>query len=174
MKKIVKLTESDLVKIVKRVLKEQGVLGTLGSRSAFNLSKSSPTEVPAGRTPQVQDDPRGVNTECYQKNINNLVNACKRNESKYVPDKDAKYIAEQLRDEMEGLGIYHMDIYSTLDYLKNDTPKFCRVSNAFNFNNENLAQWFEDELTLLPDLVWGKLENHGRNLNIGDACSTAS
>ena len=168
--KIIKLTESDLVKIVKRVLKEQGVLGTLGSRSAFNLSKSSP----AGKTPQLQDDPTGINTECYQRNINNLVNVCKHNESKYVPDKDAKYIAEQLRDKMEGLGIYHIDIYNTLDYLKNDTPKFCRVSNAFNFNNENLAQWFQDELTLLPDLVWGKLENHGRNLNVGDACSTAS
>ena len=170
MKKVIKLTESDLVKIVKKVLNEQ-LIGTLAGRSAFNLSKSTPK---GSRLPTPETDSPEEDLTCYHININNLVNVCKRNESKYVPDKDAKYIAEQLRDEMEGLGIYHTDIYSTLDYLKNDTPKFCRVSNAFNFNNENLAQWFDDELTLLPDIVWKKLENHGRNLSVGDACSTAS
>ena len=165
MKKIVTLTESDLVRIVKKVLNEQGVIGTLGGRTPINLSKS----YPVGRTPRIMDDPTGPDDTCYIENIHNLVNKCKENEYKYVPDSDAKFIAKQLFDKMNGISFG--EAIETLKYLQNDNAaKFCRVSNAFNYNNENLAQWIQDEFSLPRKTVWDTIKKHANELNLGDKC----
>ena len=168
MKKIIRLTESDLVNIVKKVLNEQ-LIGTLAGRSAFNLSKS----YPVGRTPRVMDDPTGDEPEyleCRYKNIHALVNECKKNEYKYRPDKDAFYIAKQLYDAMNGISLG--GAASTLKYLEKDNAsKFCRVSNAFKYDNENLAQWIEDELSLPVESVWGLLKKHFDELGLSDECT---
>ena len=170
MKKIIRLTESDLVNIVKKVLNEQ-LIGTLAGRSAFNLSKTSP-EPYAGKTPNIQDDPTGGEPqylECRYKNIHALVNECKKNEYKYTPDKDAFYIAKQLYDAMNGISFG--GAASTLKYLQKDNAsKFCRVSNAFKYDNENLAQWIEDELSLPVESVWGLLKKHFDELKLPDEC----
>ncbi len=172
MKKIVTLTESDLVRIVKKVLNEQGVIGTLGGRTPipqqrFNLSKN----VPGGRapSPHTLDDITGPDDTCYIENIHNLVNKCKQNEYKYVPDSDAKFIAKQLFDKMNGVSFG--EAIKTLEYLQNDNAaKFCRVSNAFNYNNENLVQWIQDEFSLPRKTVWDTIKKHANELNLGDKC----
>jgi hypothetical protein len=170
MKKVIKLTESDLVRIVKKVLNEQ-LVGTLAGRSAFNLSKSSPKTY-AGRTPRIADDPLGgepENAECRNKNIHILVNECKKNEYKYKPDKDAFYIAKQLYDAMNGISFGGAS--STLKYLQKDNAtKFCKVSNAFKYDNQNLAQWIQDELSLPVESVWGILKKHFDELKLPDEC----
>ena len=150
MKKIVKLTESDLVNIVKKVLNEQ-LIGTLAGRSAFNLSKSTPKTY-AGRTPRVMDDPLGNETElqsCRYKNIHELVN--------------------ELYDAMNGISFG--GAASILIYLEKDNAaKFCRVSNAFKYDNQNLAQWIIDELSLPDDIVWLRLKKHFNELKLPDEC----
>ena len=174
-KKIVTLTESDLVRIVRKVLNEQGVIGTLGGRTPvaqqrFNLSKSTPkgSKMPAPETDSPDED-----FTCYIENIHNLINKCKKNESKYIPDNDAKYIAKQLYDAMNGISFG--EAIKTLEYLQNDNAdKFCRVSNAFNYNNENLAQWIEDELSLPANKVWDTLKKHANELSLGDKCWTGA
>ena len=171
MKKVIRLTESDLVNIVKKVLKEQ-LIGTLASRPAFNLSKSGPAEIPAGRTPQVQDDPTHIIDHCYIENIYNLVNKCKNNKSQYRPDKDAYYIAKQLHDAMDGFSI-GVNTMNTLKYI-DDAAKFCRVSNAFIYDGKNLATWIEEEISLQPDLVWNVLKKHANKLSLGDKCWTGA
>lgn len=166
MKKVIKLTESDLVRIVKKVLNEQ-LIGTLAGRSAFNLSKS----YPSGRTPRVMDDPRGKDDDtCYRQNILDLVLECNRNKSKYTPDKDAYFIAEQLHTAMKGFST-GTETLNTLHYLITDTPKFCKVSNAFNYDGENLAQWIDSEISIFPKSAWEKLKYHHRNLNLKDNCT---
>ena len=170
MKKVIKLTESDLVRIVKKVLNEQ-LVGTLAGRSAFNLSKSSPKTY-AGRTPRIADDPLGgepENAECRNKNIHILVNECKKNEYKYKPDKDAFYIAKQLYDAMNGISLGGAG--STIKYLEKDNvTKFCKVSNAFKYDNQNLAQWIQDEFTLPIESIWPYLKKHFKELNLPDEC----
>ena len=159
-----------MVNIVKKVLNEQ-LIGTLAGRSAFNLSKSTPKTY-AGRTPRVMDDPLGNETElqsCRYKNIHELVNECKKNEYKYKPDKDAYYIAKQLYDAMNGISFG--GAASILIYLEKDNAaKFCRVSNAFKYDNQNLAQWIIDELSLPDDIVWLRLKKHFNELKLPDEC----
>jgi hypothetical protein len=172
-KKIIRLTESDLVRIVRKVLNEQGVIGTLGGRTPvaqqrFNLSKS----YPVGRTPRVMDDPTGgepETAECRYKNLHTLVNECKKNEYKYKPDKDAFYIAKQLYDAMNGVSFGGAGF--TIKYLEKDNAtKFCKVSNAFKYDNQNLAQWIQDEYTLPIEGIWPLLKKHFNELNLGDEC----
>jgi hypothetical protein len=171
MKKVIRLTESDLVNIVKKVLKEQ-LIGTLASRPAFNLSKSGPAEISSTKTPQVQDDITNIIDDCYMENIYNLVNKCKNNKSLYQPDKDAYYIAKQLYEAMDGFSI-GVNTMNTLKYI-DDAAKFCRVSNAYNYDGKNLATWIEEEVSLQPDLVWNVLKKHANKLNLGDKCWTGA
>ena len=165
MKKVVRLTEFDLVRIVKKVLNEQ-LIGTLAGRSSFNLSKSQPS---SSRTPQVQDDITGESDTCVRQNILDLVLHCNKNKSKYMPDKDAYFIAKQLYTSMKGFST-GTETLNTLHYLITDTPKFCRVSNAFNYDGENLAQWIDAEISIFPKTAWAELKNHSRNLNLKDNC----
>jgi hypothetical protein len=166
-KKIIRLTESDLVRIVRKVLNEQ-LIGTLASRPAFNLSKSAP-KTSSSRTPQVQDDITGESDACTRQNIRDVVNQCKKDKSKYNPDKDAYYIAKQLYTAMKGIST-GTETLNTLHYLISDTPKFCRVSNAFNYDGENLAQWLDSEISLYPKLVWRELKSHAEKLKLTDNC----
>ena len=163
-------------KHIKGLYEQLGPLMSLGSRNTvtprFNLEKGGQMSG-ARRLPSPEGDTPASDLTCYVKNIHNLVNKCKKDESKYIPDNDAKYIAKQLYDAMNGLSFG--GAFTTLEYLKKDNAsKFCRVSNAFNYNNENLAQWIEDEISLPPDIVWKYIEKHSKELYLGDACFTGA
>ena len=152
------------------------LISSLGSRTTatprFNLEKGGQMSG-ARRLPSPEGDTPASDLTCYVKNIHNLVNKCKKDESKYIPDNDAKYIAKQLYDAMNGLSFG--GAFTTLEYLKKDNAsKFCRVSNAFNYDNENLAQWIENEISLPPDIVWKYIEKHSKELYLGDACFTGA
>jgi hypothetical protein len=44
------------------------------------------------------------------------------------------------------------------------------VSNAFKYDNQNLAQWIQDELSLPVESVWGILKKHFDELKLPDEC----
>jgi hypothetical protein len=171
MKKIVRLTESDLVKIVKRVLNEQGALGALGSRTALNLSKSGPPKVSAAKTPRIMDDPTNRVDDCYYENIKKLVNYCKDNEYKFKPDEESKKITLKLHDNIDGISFG--GAIDTLKTIK-DEVQFCKVSNGYRYNGENLAMQINDEISLPTDNVWNILKKHSQKLNLGDKCWTGA
>jgi hypothetical protein len=168
MKKVVRLTESDLVKIIKKVLNEQGVLGTLSSRASLNLSKSGPPKVSAAKTPRVMDDPTNLIDDCYYENIKKLVNYCKDNEYKFKPDADSKKITLQLHDNIDGISFG--GALGTLEKIKDET-QFCKVSNGYRYNGESLAIQIKDEISLPTDIVWEKLKKFSAKFGIWDECN---
>jgi hypothetical protein len=168
MKKIVRLTESDLVKIIKKVLNEQGVLGALSSRTGLNLSKSGPPKVSSVRAPRIMDDPTNMIDDCYYENIKKLVSYCKDNEYKFKPDEESKKITLKLHDNIDGISFG--GAIDTLEEIKNEV-QFCKVSNGYRYNGENLAIQIKDEVSLPTDNVWEVLKKFSAKFGIWDECN---
>jgi hypothetical protein len=153
MKKIVRLTESDLVKIIKRVISEQGPIPNL-SKAPRGFS---------GKTPRILDDPAGGDDwACYVKNIKELVKWCRGNKNRFIPDSKSIDMSKELHNAMDGisLGISTMD---TIKKIKTQ-DEFCKISNFYNYDNQDLGEWIGDEILLPVNQVWDHLKGFAGNM----------
>lgn len=159
MKKVIRLTESDLVRIVKRVISEQPISGPLGAASRINLSKiprASKYNEFSGKTPRTELD--GSMSECenptpYEMQVKGYFTYCNKNKSKYsgglTPTQ--RYLIQDLYKSMEGLfstgTLSLLEKISTLD-------DFCKVAVNYNYENSerpgknDLYSWLDDETSI--------------------------
>ena len=154
MKKVIRLTESDLVRIVKRVISEQPII-PLGAARQINLSKSPRSDF-SGKTPRTELD--GSMSECenpipYEMQVKGYFTYCNKNKSKYsgglTPTQ--RYLIQDLYKSMEGLfstgTLSLLEKISTLD-------DFCKVAVNYNYENSerpgknDLYSWLDDETSI--------------------------
>lgn len=150
MKKVIRLTESDLVKIIKRVISEQGPLGPIGGISRI-------PKVPrnwSGRTPRIEDgSPSTIeckNSVPYEMQVKGYFSYCNKNKSKYSSNLNSsqRYLIQDLHKSMEGL--FSTGTLNLLEKIAtlND---FCKVAVNFNYENSerpgknDLYSWLDDE-----------------------------
>jgi hypothetical protein len=155
MKKVIRLTESDLVRIVKKVISEQG---SFGAARGINLSKGF-----SGKTPRVIDDPAGDDgSGCYLANIKQLVKWCKSNKNRFIPDSKSINLSKELHDAMDGISLG----ISTIDAIKKikTQDEFCKISNFYNYDNQDLGEWMDDEILLPLNQVWDNLKGFAGNM----------
>jgi hypothetical protein len=109
MKKIIKLTESDLTRLVKRVMSEQtGVNKFIQLNSdLLNMMLGNGTAA---------------------KNIQKVLNRCKR--SKTSPTSTSNGIADKINYGVQGAGTYESTVYAALKRVKN-SDELCTVSKSY-------------------------------------------
>ena len=112
MKKIIKLTESDLTRLVKRVMSEQMV----GAYSKAVIQLNS----------ELSNMMLGNGTAA--KNIQKVLNRCKR--SKTSPTSTSNGIADKINYGVQGAGTYESTVYAALKRVKN-SDELCTVSKSY-------------------------------------------
>ena len=144
MKKVIRLTESDLIDVIKKVMSEQ--LITLASRTSpvprINLSKSRPI---SGKPGFPEDSPVGDIPCEYdsQEKVEELFKEAKTWTSSSKDWQLVKPIAEEMKKQMEGLGSGNViDQFKKIDTKE----KLAALVKNWNYNNESLYQWISDEL----------------------------
>jgi len=164
MKKIVRLTESDLVRLVKKVIQNEQMLGGATRINLIKAPKSS------GRYPTEMGDTMDDSVECNIKNVKSVFNYCKKlkSNSEFKPDLESKKIAESLYKEMNGINIVSTGLYKTLESIK-DYKQFCKVDNSFFYENETLEQWINDEL-VHPQTISDSLKRIWKGIGHRDSC----
>lgn len=168
MKKVIRLTESDLVRLVKRVLMEQPItLPRVLPR--FDMAKGIKSTPKQGfRLPQDADTPS--DTECFEANIKKIFIYCNSKKSQFTPDDESKKIAKKLYDEMAGLNFTSRGLFNTLKSIK-DYKQFCKVNNSFHYEGDNLEQWIKDEL-VHPKDVSDSLKHIWKGIGHTDSCTS--
>jgi hypothetical protein len=185
MKKIIRLTESDIRRIVKRVIKEQGILGITSARTGINLSKPLPYGKPM---PSPQDGvDSGVEIRnlpmCQDKDYSQTVRELFMEISKTpkhtitIPKKGESYskvssdyylinYMKKLESSMEGLGGNDevLKIFSKLT-LK-DFSTIINNWKKFTNSNESLYGWLSGELGISWKEVWNSIGGFKNKLNI--------
>lgn len=164
MKKIVRLTESDLVRLVKKVIQNEQMLGAANRINLIKTPKSS------GRYPTEMGDTTDDSVECNSKNVKSIFNYCKKlkSNSEFKPDLESKKIAENLYKEMNGVNFTSTGLYKTLENIK-DYKQFCKVDNSFFYENETLEQWINDEL-VHPQTISDSLKRIWKGIGHRDSC----
>jgi antirestriction protein len=165
MKKVIRLTESDLVRLVKKVIQNEQILG---ATTRFNLAKG--TSKSTGRFPTESGDTPQDDVECNNKNVKSIFVYCKKNKSnsEFKPDLESKKIAENLYKEMKGINFVSTGLYKTLEKIK-DYKQFCKVDNSFLYESESLEQWIGDEL-VHPKTISDSLKRIWRGIGHSDSC----
>lgn len=160
----------NLSNIIKKVIKEQ-LLGISRApiSSRFNLSKSS-SSVRSSRLRSPESDGGGNDLSCHITNIKNTFDFCKKNKNKpqFKPDNESKKIAEDLHKNMEGLSS-GSNTYKTINSIK-DYVQFCKVYNSFNYDNETLDVWLNDEISIQEDILSPKLKKIYTEMGYEDQC----
>ena len=149
MKKIIKLTEWDLVHIIKKVIKEQTLLGAgdavrVGGRG-FDLSKS--TKTPSGKTPGTEmDDNEFMDCEyTSEEKIKHFFDEAK-NWKGSVDEKYMNSIIEKMKKE---LGSYFTgntnEFLRLLSQIKTE-PGMGYLIRTFKLNNKDLFNTLSSDL----------------------------
>lgn len=157
MKKIIKLTESELVKIIKRVISEQPILG-LASSNPVRINLSKTPQVGSSRLPFPETDAStetGINCKDRQLPIDKIAKQyfsyCNVNKSKFSGSlsNQQKYLMQDLHKSMDGV-----TSTGTLEILEK-IPKledFCKIVINFNYPNSqggnDLWSWLDDEYSI--------------------------
>jgi hypothetical protein len=133
MSRIIRLTESDLVKIVKRVIKEQpGIIGALSDPSNLGLSVSLGDETYRMRKCK-KDNPS-------KNKLSQLFKYCNKVQSDTNTNK-IKAWNDRLYKSMKGLGT-NKDFIQVLDEIKT-VNELSAIWRTFKYDNENLWQWMD-------------------------------
>jgi hypothetical protein len=169
MKKVVRLTESDLVRLVKKVLMEQPPITLPRVLPRFDVAKGIKSTPRQGfRQPQDADTPN--DTECFEVNVKKIFNYCNSKKSQFTPDDESKKIAKKLYDEMDGLNFTNTGLFNTLKSIK-DYKQFCKVNNSFYYDSENLEKWINDEW-VHPKDVSDSLQHIWKGIGHTDSCNS--
>jgi hypothetical protein len=159
MGRIIKLTENDIVRIVKKVLSEQPI-SPIGATSRINLSKL-PRNIKSsqwsGKTPRVEDGSPSIsdckNPTPYDMVVKQYFSYCNKNKSKYSGSltPNQKYLIQDLHKSMEGL--FSTGTLNLIEKISN-LSDFCRVALNYNYDNSerpgknDLYSWLEDEKSI--------------------------
>lgn len=165
MKKIVKLTEEQLVNIIQRVINEQGgaILGAARGASRLNLSKA-PRTTGARRIGYPEDSPI-EEVPCELEPIERI-KICLETAKTYSSSPSDVLFANKLGPEMEKemTGIGHGNILNKIGQIKTN-GQLRAIVDWFDKNSEySLYVWISDEVVLNKEEVVNKLENKGFNL----------
>jgi hypothetical protein len=156
MGQIIKITENDIIRIVKKVLSEQ-LVSPIGAASRINLSKAprvTKSSEFSGKTPKTEFD--GNTSECenpipYDMQVKGYFNYCKRNKSKYSTNltPTQRYLIQDLYKSMEGL--FSTGTLNLLEKIPT-LDDFCKVAINYNYENSeggnDLYSWIDDELSI--------------------------
>jgi hypothetical protein len=165
MKKVIRLTESDLVRLVKKAIQNEQILGAV---NRLNLTKGTPKT--PGRFPTESGDTPDDDIECNSQNVKSIFDYCKKRKSnsEFKPDIDSKKIAENLYKEMNGVNFVSTGLYKTLESIK-DYKQFCKVDNSFFYENETLEQWIDGEF-VHPIDISDSLKRIWQGIGHRDSC----
>ena len=123
MKKIIKLTESDLVKIVNKVISEQKV-----DEGIFDCIKNAYRVLKGMK--------RGFGTDYFQ-NMSRLENLIKKLKNLDVPNEKVMNELEKLKTKVSGLGMPQPRKDALIDLIDNSLYHFKKYSNV---NDQILTQ----------------------------------
>lgn len=165
MKKIIRLTESDLTRIVRRVIKEQAPLG-------LNLSKPTPNLTRGiGRLGRPDDGPDsgGNNTDDYydcsikkpmDKQVKEVFDSLEKSSQGSPSDKIKKYII-RLKNSMEGIGSTD-DVYNVFKEVKDKSTISSIIKNwkSVTKSSESLYEWISSEMTIRWVVLYSILESN--------------
>jgi hypothetical protein len=147
MSRIIRLSESDLVKIVKRVIKEQGIIGALADPSNVGLGVN--TDVGLGGSGGCKKDNPSKNK------LTQLFTYCNKVQSDTNTTK-IKAWNDRLYRSMKGLGT-NEDFIKVLDEIKT-INELAAIWKTFKYDNENLWQWMGGEMKYSWDDTWSHLK----------------
>jgi hypothetical protein len=141
MKRIIRLSESDLVRIVKQVLKEQGPIGTV---SRINLTKPTPSF--SGRPPRVELDGGDIGCEytpeekvrCFFQDAKTWTGGV---DEKYMND-----IIEKMKSSLSSL-TGDFEFLRLFGLIKSKAGMGYLVKN-FKMNNKNLFVILSEDNTI--------------------------
>ena len=156
MKKVIRLTESDLVKIVKQVLKEQGPIG-LASRTSFDLVKSPSSY--AGRTPKIEMD-GGDNMSC-ERTPEEKAKCFFEMAKNWTGGVDEKYMNDIIKKMKVSLSSLtgNFEFLRLLGLIKTKAGMGYLLKN-FKMNNKNLFEVLSKNYTLLWIQILSVLKNN--------------
>jgi hypothetical protein len=156
MKKTIKLTESELIGLIKKVINEQ----------RFNLTKSVPKGSRFGM-PET-DAGGGDDFMCKQYNIISAIKKCKKGD--YIPDDNSRKLGLELYNTMSGINFNHNKTYEVFKKIK-DSNEFCKIVKNFNYEKQPLDKWISGEW-LDKDNLWDNvLKNKLTTFIDRDFCS---
>ncbi len=165
MKKIVKLTEEQLVNIIQRVINEQGgaILGAARGASRLNLSKA-PRTTGARRIGYPEDSPI-EEVPCELEPIERIEICLKTAKTYSSSPSDISFaskLGSEMVEEMKGIG--HGDVLNKLGQITTK-GQLKAIVDWFDKNSEySLYEWIGDEVILNKKEVVKKLEGKGFNL----------
>jgi hypothetical protein len=145
MKKI-KLTESDLYRLVKRVLEEQSILGSLSDPSNTGLDVN------------MDIDPKSsygcLKTNSGKNKMSQLFSYCSKLQVQTNSPK-VKQWNDRLYNSMKGLGT-NEDLIKVFGELTS-IQDLASIWKTFKYDGENLWQWIEGERKYDWDTIWNSI-----------------
>lgn len=165
MKKIVRLTEEQLVNIIQKVINEQGgaILGAARGASRLNLSKAP--RMTGGRRIGFPEDSPIDEIPCELQSIERI-EICLKTAKTYSSSPSDISFASKLGPEMEKemRGIGHGDVLDKIGQIKTK-GELKAIVDWFDKNSEySLYEWISDEVILNKKEVVDKLEGKGFDL----------
>jgi hypothetical protein len=175
MKRIIRLTESDLVRLVKRVIKEQSITPrfNISNTPRFNISKGPGGF--SGKTPRSEYDDGVVNfdhpirTKSKDWVRETFVNA---HELHGKSDSNSHSIAKQLHTDIEGLG--SGEILKTLRAIKTIEQLSSVITSYYELYKLSLYVEIENEFSTSWDSLWLSIKRLNPNVTLFNPISMES
>ena len=156
MKRIIRLTEGELVKIIEQMMVEP----------IFNVSKNTGF---AGRTPKVEDgvdvDMDLISSKCEVKKtmemiIKEIFSSLEKSSTSSSNEKVKKYI-NRLKNSMEGLGSTE-DVYNVFREIKDKETISSVIKNwkSVTKSNDSLYEWISSEMTVRWVMIYSILQKN--------------
>lgn len=164
MKRIIRLTESDLVRLVKRVIKEQSILSG-GNNPMFNISKG--TGEFSGKTPRSETDNSVVDFDHpIRAKSKDWVRETfvKAHKLHGKSDSDSNYIAKRLHADIDGLG--SGEILKTLNTIKTINQLSSVITSYNELYKLSLYVDIESEWSTSWDSLWLSIKRLNPNVEL--------
>lgn len=164
MKKIIKLKESELVGLIQKILREQGVVGSI--TRVGNISKSTSR---GGSRMKGPDTGGGDVDPCHFENIKTAINTCIKSKNTYKSTRNSDYYGRKLYDAMNGITMSQDNTYKAFEEIT-DRDNFCRTVANFNFEGEGIVEWLMDEQFLNYNKLWNIIKQKVGENFVPDEC----